>query len=47
MEILEIIVCLIPFLFIGFCFFAVYMTEVYDRNESFLYNMGILVLGLF
>lgn len=32
------------FLFVLFIFFAVWRTECYDENESFLYNMGILAL---
>lgn len=34
-------------LFVGFVFLAVYISEVYDNKESFLYNMLILAGALF
>ena len=34
-------------LFVGFVFFCVYVSEIYDQNQSFLDNMGTLILMVF
>lgn len=34
-------------LFVGFVFFCVYVSEIYDQSQSFLENMGTLFLMVF